>query len=702
MSTRVPPTQPHPTPRLRQHGVRLLAATLAAATAVIVLPSTDQRLADSASAGMVVPGTRTPNAWQNGSTSAASTTRVASAPALDAAAASRTASSTAPSATTAALIPLSSTQTLTQSAPAPSGALYVATNGSDANPGTLSRPLATLKKALTTARAGQSVVVRGGVYRQGVTGPVDTKLGTTWTTPAANVKIQAYPGETVWFDGSDPVGSWRADSSTRWSAPWSTPTFCGGRYYEKAVFTAQTMAGPCSHPDMLVPGTATGSPQMLFRNGVQLTEVNAASKVTASTFFYDQAARRLIVGANPAGQKMEAAKRAQALAIFNTSGLSIKNIGFRRYGSNEFTNATSGAVALNRVTGAVLDGVSITQNAGGGLLTWQAKKLTVRRSFLSVNGYNGMLADGSRRDLVANPASGVRDDLVVENSRLDGNNTGGFGPLCEASCSAGGAKFSQMLGFTLRGNSFTNNGGKKATGFWCDVYCSDAKIYNNAFVNNASHGLFYEISDRGTIASNVIIGNGFGDKGSGLMVSAANTRIYNNTIARNYNNVLLYDDTRVPGPAVGPNTANVVFANNVVAGGSSNRPQVTFRAGQTAPSTFMKYFDYNSYHRPAGTARWWLNWEQKAYVNGLYDYPSQLAKAKSPMSAHDRHTTVTADPYFVSVPTSDYRLRTTTVAGTALALPTDIAAMLGVSPTGVGRGALLRAGAATAAQPVVR
>ncbi|NNM46671.1 NosD domain-containing protein [Knoellia koreensis] len=682
--------------------MRLLAASLATATAVVVLPSVDQRLADTASARPLGPtSTTTKITWKRSGTATSPTTTTPSAPVPT----TPTPSTPPPTTTVPATptsIPTSATQTLTQSSAPPAGALFVATNGADTNPGTAAQPLATLAKALTRAQAGQTVVVRGGVYRQGIAGPVDTSLGTTWSTPAANVTIQGYPGETAWFDGTDAVSGWRADSSTRWSAPWSTPTFCGGRYYEKAVFTAQTMAGPCSHPDMLVPGTATGSPQMLFRNGVQLTEVDAASKVTANTFFYDHGARRLVVGADPAGQTMQAAKRAQALAIYNTTGLTIKNIGFRRYGSNEFTNATSGAVALNKVTGAVLDGVAFTQNAGGGLLGWQAKKLTVRHSFLSLNGFDGMLANGSRREALANPSAGIRDDVLVENSRLDGNNTDGFGPNCAASCASAGAKFTQMVGFTLRDNSFSHNGGNKAAGFWCDLACTEGRIYNNAFVSNAAEGLFYEVSDRGTIASNVMVGNGFAVKGSGLMVSAANTRIYNNTIAGNYNNVLIYDDTRVPGAQVGPDTANVVFANNVVTRGASGRPQVTFRAAQTKPSAFMKFFDYNTYHRPSGTATWWLNWEETAYVNGLYDYPAQLAKARSPLSTHDTYSTVSTDPYFVSASTSDYRLQSTSVAGASVALPSDIATMLHVSPTGAGRGALLPAEAATAAQPIVR
>ena len=43
---------------------------------------------------------------------------------------------------------------------------YVATNGSNNNPGTLARPFATLRHAAeNVARAGDTILMRGGTYR---------------------------------------------------------------------------------------------------------------------------------------------------------------------------------------------------------------------------------------------------------------------------------------------------------------------------------------------------------------------------------------------------------------------------------------------------------------------------------------------------------------------------------------------------------
>lgn len=607
---------------------------------------------------------------------------------------------------TSSPLPSTAAGTLDTNYAIPAGSLFVATNGSDSNIGTQAAPLGTLAAALRKAPAGRTIVVRGGVYRQGISDPGTGGYpnGTLWTSRlASNVTVQAYPHETVWFDGTDVAGGWVRDGNG-WSAPWSTPTFCGSKYYSVAIKN-QTATGPCSHVDVLMPGTATGSPQMVFKNGRQISEVDTLGEAKGDSFFYDQAKRRIHLGFDPSGLTIEAAKRAQALAIHDTTNLSIKGIGFRRYGSNEYTNATSGAVALNATRGLLIERSVITENAGGGLLSWQGVNLTVRSSYLSANGFTGMLADGSYRQ--RDQGKAAKDDLVLEYSRLDRNNLDGFGVNCSASCSSAGAKFSMMLSFTVRGNSFSHNAGGRASGFWCDMACEQGRIYGNAAIGNDRHGILYEISNSGMIASNVMAGNGFVSGGSGLMVSAANTRIYNNTIADNWNNVLLYDDPRPTGYGAGPNSANMAFVNNIVTGGDLNRPQVTLRggtqsvAGNTLASAFVKAYDYNSYHRPTGSSRWWLNWEEKAFVNELYQDPSALTKARG-FAAHDRHVQTAADPFFVNKAAGGYRLRSgVSEIGSGAPLPADIASVLGVKANPVNRGALWLPGSASSVQPSI-
>ena len=85
--------------------------------------------------------------------------------------------------------------TRADSPPAASGAtIHVATDGKDGNAGTKGAPVATIGKALSLAKAGDTVLVRKGVYRESVT---INKSGTA----AAPIWIRGEPGAVL--DGSD-------------------------------------------------------------------------------------------------------------------------------------------------------------------------------------------------------------------------------------------------------------------------------------------------------------------------------------------------------------------------------------------------------------------------------------------------------------------------------------------------------------------
>ena len=76
--------------------------------------------------------------------------------------------------------------------PAPTnGTFYVATNGSDANPGTLAEPFATIPKAVTLAGPGSIIYVRGGTHYYSSTIRIEHS-----GTLGAPIQLVAYPGES--------------------------------------------------------------------------------------------------------------------------------------------------------------------------------------------------------------------------------------------------------------------------------------------------------------------------------------------------------------------------------------------------------------------------------------------------------------------------------------------------------------------------
>lgn len=78
----------------------------------------------------------------------------------------------------------------------PGPSLYVATTGSDLNPGTLSKPWRHISKAAATVTAGATVYVRGGVDHELVV------LSNSGSTKNGFIQFQSYPGETAIIDGA--------------------------------------------------------------------------------------------------------------------------------------------------------------------------------------------------------------------------------------------------------------------------------------------------------------------------------------------------------------------------------------------------------------------------------------------------------------------------------------------------------------------
>src|SRR5579872_6982900 len=77
----------------------------------------------------------------------------------------------------------------------PANVSFVAPNGNDSNPGTITAPYLTIQKCATTNSSGDICAIRAGTYRETV-------------TPNSGITITSYDGEPVTVDGSDPVTGW--------------------------------------------------------------------------------------------------------------------------------------------------------------------------------------------------------------------------------------------------------------------------------------------------------------------------------------------------------------------------------------------------------------------------------------------------------------------------------------------------------------
>ncbi|GLR19603.1 right-handed parallel beta-helix repeat-containing protein [Portibacter lacus] len=89
--------------------------------------------------------------------------------------------------------------------------IYVAADGDDANPGSISQPLESIQKAQELASPGDTVFIRGGLYqvREDQVSKIQQDLFACVSSldksglPGQTIKYWAYPGETPIFDFSD-------------------------------------------------------------------------------------------------------------------------------------------------------------------------------------------------------------------------------------------------------------------------------------------------------------------------------------------------------------------------------------------------------------------------------------------------------------------------------------------------------------------
>lgn len=589
----------------------------------------------------------------------------------------------------------------TTSYPIPAGAVFMSPSGDDAGTGRVDSPVRSLARAIALAPSGGTIVLRGGVHRQ-------------WYSQNGLVRIvskpltfQAYPGEQVWFDGTDVVADGWVQEGGRWVRSWSTPQFCGGKYDVPVdgmspVSPNLTRHSPCAYSDSIRDAAqpVAGDPQMAFVNGVELTQKGSLAEVVpgSRSFFYDWAAKRIHISEDPSVNVVELAARPAAMVLGGPVDFRVRGIGFRRYASSILGNSVLfvGLGGAGNPGKLLVENTVFTQNAGQTLHISGPKAGTVvTRSVFAHNHFVGFTSNG-----YANSNPGAPNGLLIENSVFNANNQGLVDTRCGASCGAANVKLAHMTGFVARGNVFDNAAGR-APGFWCDMDCSGGVIVNNVVRNNGAHGIFYEISNTGIIADNVISHNAW----SGIAVASANTKVYNNTIINrsgpNVQAVWIFDDKRVaPGPEVpwpyvsprvdlGPNTTNTEFANNlIVAQQPTGARLLNFgNTSDVAPNTkvgqYFSVLDHNVYfHLP----------NQSLYLWGTTDAiksPAQLASVSGQPWEANSLSVSTADDPLVNRAAGNFAVRAGSLPATTPGrpLPADVAAAMGVSGP-VPRGAL--------------
>ena len=134
------------------------------------------------------------------------------------------------------------------------GNYYVAppaSGGSDSNPGTLASPFATIQRAANSAVAGDSVMIRAGIYREAV---IPANSGTL----SAPITYQNYNSEVAVVSGADVIaaGSWSVDAGNVYKAPLSGTFFTSTMNQALQVFVDGEMVTLAKWPNTTTIATA--------------------------------------------------------------------------------------------------------------------------------------------------------------------------------------------------------------------------------------------------------------------------------------------------------------------------------------------------------------------------------------------------------------------------------------------------------------
>jgi hypothetical protein len=339
---------------------------------------------------------------------------------------------------------------------------------SDAAPGTTERPWKTLARATETAGAGDTVLIRGGTYRERVV----VKASGTAQAP---IRFEAAPGEHVVLTGADRLTGWQKADEAR--------PICRVPWPHRFIGWNPSMA----HPDDAY-HHVIGRCEQVAVNGYLLRQVLSADQLAPGAFFADVTNRALFVWdtANRDLNKthVEASVRQE---IVRVEGDHVRLRGLRfRYAANM---AQHGAVVLAGRHNLMEDCLVEAMNASGAEFT--GEDAVVRRCVFRDNGQLGFGAGRAHRLLFT--------ECLVEN-----NNTKGF----DRGWEAGGNKLVLCRDALLERSRFLRNHGN---GIWFDIGNTNCTVRQCLIADNEDAGIFYEISFALHAHDNVIVGNGFAE-----------------------------------------------------------------------------------------------------------------------------------------------------------------------------------------------
>jgi hypothetical protein len=246
---------------------------------------------------------------------------------------------------------------------------------------------------------------------------------------------------------------------------------------------------------------------------------------------------------NPAGHTVEVTTR-QRWLITAADGVTIQGFTMKHAGND----AQSGAIANDRHANWTLQHNTLSDAHGDVVSIDYGSGTQVLGNDISHGGDLGLHGD--------HPSN-----LLVQGNTLHDNSTDGF----SGSWEAGSIKMGAASGVVIDSNEILHT--QVGPGVWCDVACSNIIYSNNRVHDNASSGLFFEISNGAKIVGNRVWNNNWGNVGwasAAIVVSSsANAEVSGNTLAWNAGGIAVLSQNRADQTTAGV-VGNSVHDNTIV------------------------------------------------------------------------------------------------------------------------------------------
>lgn len=347
--------------------------------------------------------------------------------------------------------------------PLPADAWYVAPDAAPGGDGSIEGPFPRVQDALDRVSGTGTIVLRAGVFHEAV-----------FVGKSKSVTIRAYPGEEVWFDGTEAIADWTPEGGV-WRTPWgyefsSAPSYTGGEDGTERNWQFLDE----NHP-------FAAHPEQVWVDGEPLRQV-APDEVAPGTFALDPERGELVLGEDPAGRDVRASTLQRAFQVRSPDSV-LSGFGVRRYAPSI---VTMGSVVMEGDRALVEDLVIEDASTIGLFVTGTGstvRDVTIRRS--------GMIG----------ATANFADQLTLDGLLIEHNNTEKFN---QAPVS-GGFKVSRSRHLVIENSVVRANAGP---GIWLDQSVYDTTIHRSDIIGNAGHGIFAEISERVALVDLVVVGNG--------------------------------------------------------------------------------------------------------------------------------------------------------------------------------------------------